>query len=168
MCREKLVEVIGHEVADADGADLAVGQQSLERLVGLDGEVEPTGERLVEDEQVDLVDAELAGALGEGVERLVVAVVADPHLGLDEHVVAVDAAAADGVTDTALVAIGGGGVDVSVPDAQGGLDRRGGLVGRGLEHPEADGGDLDAVVEDERGRHGVSFIRIGGRSVTGW
>ena len=77
------------------------------------------GQRLVEDEQVDVVDAELAGALVEGVEGLVVAVVADPHLGLDEHVVAVDAAAADGVADAAFVAVGGGGVDVAVADAQG-------------------------------------------------
>ena len=115
---EELVEVVGHEVADADGADLAVGEQRLERPVSVDGQVEPAGQRLVEDEQVDLVDAELAGALVERVEGLVVAVVADPHLGLDEHVVAVDAAAADGVADAALVAVGGGGVDVAVADTQ--------------------------------------------------
>jgi hypothetical protein len=90
---------------------------------------------LVEDEQVDPVDAELAGALVKGVESLLVAVVAAPDLGLDEHVVAIYSAATDGVTDTALVVIGGDGVDVSVPDAQGGLDGGGGLVGRGLEDP---------------------------------
>ena len=157
---EELVEVVGHEVADADGADLAVGEQGLERPVGVDGAVEPAREGLVEDEQVDLVDAELAGALVEGVEGLVVAVVADPHLGLDEHVVAVDAAAADGVADAALVGVGGGGVDVAVADAQGGLDGGGGLVGRGLEDAEAEGGHLDAVVEGERGgRHGASLVR---------
>jgi hypothetical protein len=38
----------------------------------------------VQDQQVDLVDAELAGALVEGVQRLVISVVADPDLGLQE------------------------------------------------------------------------------------
>jgi hypothetical protein len=71
---------------------------------GVDGPVERSGQRPVEDEQVDLVDAELAGALVEGVERLVVAVVADPHLGLDEHVGTVDAGSTNGVTDAAFVA----------------------------------------------------------------
>jgi hypothetical protein len=72
--------VVGHEVADADRADPPVGEQRLKRLVGADGEVELPRQRLVEDQQVDLVDAELAGALVEGVQRLVVAVVADPDL----------------------------------------------------------------------------------------
>ena len=44
----------------------------------------------MQDQQVDLVDAELAGALVERVQGLVVAVVADPDLGLDEHLVAVE------------------------------------------------------------------------------
>ena len=44
-----------------------------------------SGARLVQDEQVELVDAELADRLVERVQRLVVAVVADPDLGLDEH-----------------------------------------------------------------------------------
>ena len=66
----------------------------LERPVGLEGAVESVGQGLVEDQQVDLVDAELAGALVEAVQGLVVAVVADPDLGLDEDLVAVDAGAA--------------------------------------------------------------------------
>jgi hypothetical protein len=36
----------------------------------------------VQDQQVDLVDSELAGAFVEAVQGLVVAVVADPDLGL--------------------------------------------------------------------------------------
>ena len=87
-------QVVGHEVADPDRADLAVGQQRLQRLVGADGEVELARQRLVQDQQVDLVDAELAGALVEGVQRLVVAVVGDPDLGLDEDLRAVDARSA--------------------------------------------------------------------------
>ena len=118
------VEVIGHEVADADRADLAVGEQRLERPVGVDRAVELAGQRLVQDQQVDAVDAELAGALVERVEGFVVAVVADPHLGLDEHLVAVDAGAADGLADLALVGVGGGGVDVAVARRAGPLRRR--------------------------------------------
>ena len=75
--------------------------------------VELARQRLVQDQQVDLLDTELAGALLERVERLLVAVVADPDLRLDEHV-------ARGrvperriaLADLALVAVGGGGVDV--------------------------------------------------------
>jgi hypothetical protein len=39
----------------------------------------------MQDQQVDPVDVELAGALVEGVQHLVVAVVTDPDLGLDEQ-----------------------------------------------------------------------------------
>jgi len=88
-------EKVGHEVADADRADLAVGQQLLQRPVGVDGELELVGQGLVQDQQVDLVDAELARALVEGVQRLVVAVVGDPDLGLDEDVRAVDVGKAE-------------------------------------------------------------------------
>jgi hypothetical protein len=66
-------QVVDREVADADRADLAVGQERLQRAVGLEGAVERGGQRLVEDEQVDLLDAELARALLEAVQRLVVA-----------------------------------------------------------------------------------------------
>ena len=92
---EQRGEVVDHEVADADRADLAVGQERLQRAVSVEGPVERAGQRLVEDQQVDLLDAELAGALLEGVQRLVVAVVADPDLRLDEDVGAVEAGGGD-------------------------------------------------------------------------
>ncbi len=78
-------QVVDHEVGDPDGADLAVGQQGLQRPVGRQGLVELRRQRLVQDQQVDLVDAELAGRLLEAVQGLVVAVVADPDLRLHEH-----------------------------------------------------------------------------------
>jgi hypothetical protein len=62
----------------------------------------------MQDQQVELVDAKLAGALVEGVQRGVVAVVADPDLRLDEDVIAGDARAADALADFALVAVRGG------------------------------------------------------------
>jgi hypothetical protein len=88
---EQSGEVVDHEVADADGADLAVGQQRLQAAIGLKRSLEGRGQRLVQDEQVDLLDAELARALLEAVQRLVVAVVGDPDLRLDEDVGAVEA-----------------------------------------------------------------------------
>ena len=83
---EKGREVLDHEVADANCADLAVGEQCLEGTVGLQGAIERRGQRLVQDQEVDLVDAELPGALLEAVQRLVVSVVADPDLGLQEDI----------------------------------------------------------------------------------
>ena len=101
----------------------------------------------MEDEQVDLVDAELAGALVERVQRLLVAVVADPDLGLEEHLFARDGGVADSLADLAFVAIGGGGVDVTVAGLEGGGDGVACLLGRGLEDAEADRGHPDPVVE---------------------
>ena len=75
-------EMLDHEVADPDRADLAVIQQGLQGRVGLQGPLERGRQRLVQDQQVDLVDAEFPGALLEGVQRLVVSLVADPDLGL--------------------------------------------------------------------------------------
>src|SRR4051812_49866195 len=87
--------MIGHEVADAYGVNLAVGKQLLQRLVGLHSAVESARKRLVQDQQVDLVDAELGRALVEGVERGVVAVIADPDLCFDEDLAAIKTRSAD-------------------------------------------------------------------------
>jgi hypothetical protein len=88
-----------------------------------------SGQRLVQDEQVEVVDAELGHRFLPGVQGLVVAVVADPDLGLDEHVRTVDAGTADALADLPLVAVRGGGVDVPVAGRQRGLDRRRRLLG---------------------------------------
>lgn len=95
-----------------------VGQELLQRLVGADRASELAGQRLVQDQQVDLLDAELAGTLVERVQRLVVSEVADPHLGLDEHRRPVQTGAADRLPDLALIAVGRGGVDVAVARRQ--------------------------------------------------
>src|SRR3954468_19790339 len=101
----------------------------------------------MKDEQVDLLDAELGCALLEPVQRLVVAVVGDPDLGLQEYLGAVEARGAHRVADLALVAVGGGRVDQAVAVAQRGLDGGGGLLGRALEDAEAESRHLDAVVQ---------------------
>ena len=68
----------------------------------------------MQDEQVQILHAELAGRFVPGVQGLVVAVVTDPDLGLDEDVRTVQARIADAVPDFPLVAVGSGGVDVPV------------------------------------------------------
>jgi hypothetical protein len=78
------LQVLWLEVAHADRSDLAVALQRLKRLLSLDGQLEGVGKRLVKDEQVYVVDAELGGALVERVQGLVISVVTDPDLGLDE------------------------------------------------------------------------------------
>jgi hypothetical protein len=72
----------------------------------------------VQDQQVDLVDAELAGALVNAVQRLVVSVVADPDLGLQENLRPVQAGLVDRLADLALVAVSRRGIDVAVPGAE--------------------------------------------------
>lgn len=153
--RHQPAQVGRHEVADPDRTDLAVGQQSLQRLVGGDGELELSRQGLVQDQQVDLVEAELARALVEGVQGLVVAVVGDPHLRLDEDLRAVEAGATQKPTQRlahlALVAVGRSGVDVPVTGGQRRLDGRNRLVRVRLEDAEPEGRHLDAVVEMQHG-----------------
>jgi len=114
---KQALEVLGHEVADADRAHLVVGEQLLQRPVGVEGQVELRRHRLMEQQQVDLFDAQLAGAFVERMERGLVAVVADPDLRLDEHLFAGDVGLADALSDLALVGVGGGGVDVAIAKA---------------------------------------------------
>ena len=88
-----------------------------------------------------------------------------------------DAGGANALADLALIAVGRGGVDMAIAEAQSLLDRGGGGVGRGLEDAKPDRRHLDAVVEGENwGRVGhpglplmrnarapMSFLRRGNR-----
>ena len=160
-------EELRAEVRDADRARPAVGEERLGGLVGADRVLEVGRHRLMQQVQVDVVDAEPAQAGLEADLRGVVAVVADPQLGGDEDLVAVDAGAADALADLALVVVGGGGVDQPVAVAQRGLDGGGGLLGRALEDAQAEGGHRDAVVQRQgRGRAGV-IVRSSRVSVSG-
>ena len=147
----QLGQVVGHEVADADRAHLAVGQQLLQRPVGADGELELVRQGLVQDQQVDLVDAELAGALVEGMPSLVVAVVGDRDLGLDEDLRTSEARAADGLPHLTLVTLRRRRIDVPVAGGQRHLDGGKGLVRRRLEDTEPESRNLHAVVQCQQG-----------------
>jgi hypothetical protein len=141
---------------------LPSAQEVLQRSVGVDGQLELARQRMVQDEQVDLVDAELARALVEGVQRLVVPVVGDPDLGLDEHLRAVETRAAQEatyrLTDLPLVAVRRSRVDVPIAHVQRRLDRRHGLVRRCLEDAEPQGRHVHAVVQaEEWSAHAVTL-----------
>jgi hypothetical protein len=110
----KVLQMIGHEVADPGRPHPTVGEQCLQRAVRLQCQVEPGGQRLVQDQQIDPVDAELAGTLVEGVQGRLVAVVTDPDLGLDEHLGPVHTGATNSLARLALVAVRGRGVDVAI------------------------------------------------------
>ena len=162
---EQFLEVSRHEVGDADRADLAVGVQLLQRFVGADGQLELAGQCLMQDQQVELFDAELAHGLVKRVQRGVVAEVGDPDLGLDEDVLAGQPGPADRFSDLALVAVRRRGVDVAVAGLQRRLDGGDGLVRCGLEDAEAQHGYLDAVVEGEGGNAHVLDARPRRRSL---
>ena len=165
-------EVLGAEVRDADGARPAVGEERLGRLVGADRVLEVGRHRMMQQIEVDVVDAQPAQAGVEADLRGVVAVVAHPQLGGDEDLVAGDAGAADALADLALVVVGGGRVDQPVAVTQRGLDGGGGLLGRALEDAQAEGGHRDAVVQRQgrgrcRGHRPGSFRAWVGRSARG-
>src|SRR2546427_13278928 len=141
--------MLWHEVAYSDRPDTAVGEKRLERAVGVDREIKLAGQRLMKDEQVELLDVELARALVASVEGLVVTVIADPHLRLDEDVRAVDARAANRRTDLALIEVSSGGIDEAVTRGQGGVDSGFRLFIWDLKDSEAKGWQFDAIVQGE-------------------
>lgn len=116
----------------------------------------------MQDEQINLLEAELRRSLLESVQCFVVSIVGDPNFGLDEDVRAVEAGTAQRLPDPLFVAVGSGSVDVAVSDLEGGLHCFGRFIGRGLEDAEADLGNGDAVVQREMwlcGSHGpVLFL----------
>jgi hypothetical protein len=100
----------------------------------------------VQQVQVEVVQAQVVHAGLEGAQRRVVAEVADPQLGGDEHLRAVDAGIAEALADLPLVAVGGRGVDQAVAVLDRGADRASGVLRRAHVDAETQGGDLDAVV----------------------
>ena len=104
----------GHEVADPDGPHPPVRQQGLQGAIRIERQVELSPQWLVQKQQVNPLDTELPGTLVEPVQRLVVAVVVDPELGLDEDLVPGQAGTRNALADFALIAVRGGRIDVPV------------------------------------------------------
>ena len=148
---QKAVKVMRHKIADANGPHPAVGEQYLQRFVGGDGPVKRQRQRLVQNQQVDLVHAELEGAFVERVQGRLVPVVADPYLRLEEHVRAVHPRAPDCFADLAFVAVAGGSINVPVAGTQRVLDCGDRLLRRRLKHAVPKCREFDAVVEGECG-----------------
>ena len=113
------------------GVDLLHGLPRLD-VVDVDARQRP-----VDEEQVEVVEAEVGQALVEGAQGVVAAVEAVVQLAGHEDLAAVDARAGDGLADALLVAVHLGGVDVPVADLERGRDRLGGLLGRDLVDAEA-------------------------------
>jgi hypothetical protein len=94
----------------------------------------------VEDQHVDLVDAELARTLLEAVQGLGVSVIADPNLGLKEDFRPLEARAPDRLADLPLVAVGRCRVDVPVAGCERRVDCGPGLLRWCLEAPSPSAG----------------------------
>ena len=97
--------------------------------------------------QVDVAHLQALEARGERVFGLLVAVVVVEALRRHEHLAAIEARGADRLAHAALVAIGGGGVDVAVAGRERLRDDLLGLARRHLEDAEAELRDLLAVAE---------------------
>src|SRR3954451_14832604 len=139
-------QVVRLEVRDADRLDPT---GLVDRLHGLPGlhEVSDAGQRPMHEEQVQVPDVEVLERLIEGLQRVVVRVVAVVELAGHEDVVAVDARRPNRLADLLLVAVHLGGVDVSVADLEGRQCRLLGAFRLDLEDTETQLGDLDTVVQ---------------------
>ena len=108
---------LGAEVGDANCAGALFVKEAPGCLPCRDRAFPLSGHRLVQEVEVERVEPELAHAALEAVQRRVIAVVADPKLGRDEQLPAVDTAAADRLSNLRLVAVGRSGVDQAVSAA---------------------------------------------------
>ncbi len=148
----------GFEVRDAGRADVTLVGEREQRFPRVDHASE-TRARPVDEIHVEVADAESAGALLGGGDRLVEPVVATAELGLDDHLVTPDTRTVHSHPDTEFVAVPRSGVEKPVAR----LDRRADRTdARPAEHvvgPESHHGDRGTVAELDRGD--VHLTRIG-------
>jgi hypothetical protein len=97
----------------------SVSANSLRRWWALKLETPVARQRPVDEEQVQVVEAEVGQRPVVGAQGVVAAVEAVVQLAGHEDLVAGDARARDGLADTLLVAVHLGGVDVPVADLEG-------------------------------------------------
>jgi hypothetical protein len=147
----QVLEMLLAEVRNADRVSPPFGEHHLDRLVRRDRPVEVGQDRMVEQEEIDVVETEAPETALEANESLVIAVVAVPELRSDEQFTAVDPGGTNRLADLTLVAVRGGGVDQAVTIRDRGLDRGARLLRRALKNAETKNRHLEAVVELERG-----------------
>src|SRR5450631_3848663 len=140
------------EVGDADRAGATVGAELLQRPPRGDEVAAVQGrERPMDQEQVDVIEAQLAERCLERAASVVRPVVAVVELAGDEHLRSVQAGAAYGLPDAALVAVHLGGVDVPVAHLECGADRLCSFGGIDLKDAKPKLRDRTAVVERDVG-----------------
>ena len=140
------LQVLGFEVADADGADLAGVAQFEHRLEGVDVGV-LLGRGPVDEVEVERQDRLAAEAFDGGVEgllRRVGPLVVVPDLRREEDVAARHVGGGDALPDAFFVVVDAGGVDAAVADLQGFLHGGGCAVVLDLPDTEAQLRHLDA------------------------
>ena len=140
---DQVDEPVGEEVRYADRADSPFG---VELLHGPPRSV-VVAEGLVDEVQVQRLQAEFVHRTFEGLPGRALAGVGDPQFRRDEQVVARDAAGGDGAAHRFLVVVHGGRVDRAIAGLQGLGDGPLGLLGRDLVDAEAEDRHADAVVE---------------------
>jgi hypothetical protein len=145
---EALIEL---EVGDADGTHSAPSAYSFSKAFHVSVGQPTAGDRPMHQVQVDHVDAEGGAALLEGLQRVVVALIPVAELRGDEDGLPGQAGRLQRGAHACFVVVPGGRVDVPVADGQRLLGDLLGLLDADPEGPEAELGDLDAVVEFDEG-----------------
>ncbi len=148
------------EIRNADRLDAAGLPELDQRLPGL-GIFVLAGHRPVDQEQVDLLDAELVHRHVEGAQRRIALVRTVAQLGRDEQFASRHAGAADRLSDPLLILVALGGIDQAIAglDPQPTASAVMSLVD--LPHAKAELGNGGAVVQRNLFRHGGVFCKAG-------
>src|SRR5699024_12842856 len=107
-------KMFNHKVTDPDGANLPLFKESFQCAVGIEGLVKLAGHGLMQQQQVDDINAELASAFVKSVQGLIEPVVGDPDFSLQKDLVTGQPRVADRLTDCTFVVIRRCGVDYPV------------------------------------------------------
>ena len=138
------VEVFGQEVAHADGADQAAVARVQQGLECFDVEA-ALGVGPVDQVHVPVVEAGAHEGFFDGVDGLVVALVASGEFGDEAQLFAGDAAAAHGGAEGALVLVVEGAVQHAVSGVDARNDRRHARGAPQVVGPQRDRGNVQAV-----------------------
>ena len=140
--------IIKIEVADADGADLTGVQSGLQ---GLPAAV-VVAQRLMQVHEIEVFKTEPVEHFVKLLGSDLLSVFVGPELGGDPDAVARNAAVSDSLTYAALIAVGMGGIDMTVTGFECGENAViGGFPSGDGVHAESELRDDDAVIEGKGG-----------------